>query len=131
MTNMISISGLTKSYQRKPVLNDINLAVKAGQIMGLVGPNGAGKSTCLQALLGLISFDGEINVLGHQPRKNRETGIMETKDDFIARLKKPPEQATTVYKVEIPVKDLPKEGLARSKRDTIHIKEFTNKTLVT
>ena len=51
------------------------------------------------------------NLRNIEPRKNRETGIMETKDDFIARLKKPPEQATTVYKIEIPVKDLPKEGL--------------------
>ncbi|WP_158965521.1 ABC transporter ATP-binding protein [Paraglaciecola sp. L3A3] len=72
MSNMISISGLTKSYQRKPVLTDVNLTVHAGQIMGLVGPNGAGKSTCLQALLGLISFQGEIDVLGYNPHKNRE-----------------------------------------------------------
>jgi ABC-2 type transport system ATP-binding protein len=69
---MVSISGLQKSYKNKQVLNDVNLTLSAGQILGLVGPNGAGKTTCLQALLGLISYDGNIDVLGYNPRKNRE-----------------------------------------------------------
>jgi ABC-2 type transport system ATP-binding protein len=72
MSAMISISGLQKSYKHKQVLNDVNLTLSAGQILGLVGPNGAGKTTCLQALLGLISYDGNIDVLGYNPRKNRE-----------------------------------------------------------
>ena len=72
MSAMISISGLQKSYKNEQVLNDVNLTLSAGQILGLVGPNGAGKTTCLQALLGLISYDGNIDVLGYNPRKNRE-----------------------------------------------------------
>ena len=72
MSAMISISGLHKSYKNKPVLNDVNLTLGAGQILGLVGPNGAGKTTCLQALLGLTSYEGEIDVLGYNPSKNRE-----------------------------------------------------------
>ena len=72
MSAMVSISGLQKSYKNKQVLNDVNLTLSAGQILGLVGPNGAGKTTCLQALLGLISYDGNIDVLGYNPRKNRE-----------------------------------------------------------
>ena len=72
MSAMISISGLHKSYKNKQVLNDVNLTLGAGQILGLVGPNGAGKTTCLQALLGLNSYDGDIDVLGYNPRKNRE-----------------------------------------------------------
>ena len=62
MSAMISISGLQKSYKNEQVLNDVNLTLSAGQILGLVGPNGAGKTTCLQALLGLISYDGNIDV---------------------------------------------------------------------
>ena len=50
MSAMVSISGLQKSYKNKQVLNDVNLTLSAGQILGLVGPNGAGKTTCLQAL---------------------------------------------------------------------------------
>jgi ABC-2 type transport system ATP-binding protein len=71
MAAMISISGLHKSYKNKQVLSDVNLTLEAGQILGLVGPNGAGKTTCLQALLGLTSYEGEIDVLGYNPSKNR------------------------------------------------------------
>jgi len=71
MSPLISISKLNKSYGTKSVISNVDLAIHAGQIVGLVGPNGAGKTTCLQALLGLIDFEGDINVLGHHPRKNR------------------------------------------------------------
>ena len=71
MSAMISISGLQKSYKNKQVLNDVNLTLSAGQILGLVGPNGAGKTTCLQALLGLTCYEGDIDVLGYNPSKNR------------------------------------------------------------
>ncbi len=71
MDSLITISNLTKSYGHKKVLSGVNLSLTAGQIIGLVGPNGAGKTTCLQAILGLTDYDGEINVLGHHPRKDR------------------------------------------------------------
>ncbi|WP_057830157.1 ABC transporter ATP-binding protein [Colwellia sp. TT2012] len=71
MSSLISISNLNKSYGNKKVLSGINLSVNAGQIVGLVGPNGAGKTTCLQAILGLTDFEGDISVLGHHPRKDR------------------------------------------------------------
>jgi len=71
MTALISISGLNKSYNKKSVLKNVNLSVEPGQILGLVGPNGAGKTTCLQALLGLTSYDGNIDVLGYNPNKQR------------------------------------------------------------
>jgi ABC-2 type transport system ATP-binding protein len=71
MSSLISVSGLSKSYGSKKVLSGVNLSLNAGQIVGLVGPNGAGKTTCLQAILGLTDFDGDISVLGHHPRKDR------------------------------------------------------------
>ena len=72
MSELISITGLNKSYGKKHVVSDVNLSVLKGQILGLVGPNGAGKTTCIQSLLGLTDFEGDINVLGHHPRKDRE-----------------------------------------------------------
>ncbi|MFT5676809.1 MAG: ABC-2 type transport system ATP-binding protein [Paraglaciecola sp.] len=72
MTALVSITKLNKSYQDKPVLRDVDLTVNTGQILGLVGPNGAGKTTCLQALLGLISYQGDIDILGYSPNKQRE-----------------------------------------------------------
>jgi len=45
--------------------------VHAGRIVGLIGPNGAGKTTALKAILGLTDFEGELSVLGLDPRKER------------------------------------------------------------
>jgi len=72
MSTLISVSNLTKRYGDKKVVDEVNLTVKAGQILGLVGPNGAGKTTCLQAVLGLTDFTGEVDVLGYNPKNNRE-----------------------------------------------------------
>jgi len=71
MSPLISISKLNKSYGAKNVVSNVDLTINAGQIVGLVGPNGAGKTTCLQAILGLTDFEGDISVLGHHPRKER------------------------------------------------------------
>jgi ABC-2 type transport system ATP-binding protein len=46
--------------------------VEAGRIVGLIGPNGAGKTTVIKAILGLTSFDGELKVLGRDPRTERD-----------------------------------------------------------
>jgi ABC-2 type transport system ATP-binding protein len=62
----IYLSGVGKKY-RFFSLDDINLKVPEGQIMGLIGPNGAGKSTTIRILLGLVHQDrGEVRVLGHR-----------------------------------------------------------------
>lgn len=71
MNEVVSLSQVSKRYKHNNVVDNVNLSVKKGQILGLVGPNGAGKTTCLQAMLGLISYQGEIEVLGFEPRKNR------------------------------------------------------------
>lgn len=72
MSDLISINGLTKRYKSKAVVNQVDLTVGAGQILGLVGPNGAGKTTCLQAMLGLIDYDGQVEMLGLNPRTQRQ-----------------------------------------------------------
>lgn len=72
MSSLISISNLCKSYGSTSVVDNVNLTITSGQILGLVGPNGAGKTTCLHAILGLADFDGDISVLGLNPRTQRE-----------------------------------------------------------
>jgi ABC-2 type transport system ATP-binding protein len=69
---VISARKLRKAYQNKLALNDTNLAIEAGRIIGLIGPNGAGKTTALKAILGLTSFEGELQVLGLDPRRQRD-----------------------------------------------------------
>jgi len=71
MTAMIQALGLSKHYGRKKVLEDVNLEIPAGRIVGVIGPNGAGKTTLLQALLGLKSVRGTIRMAGFNPRTDR------------------------------------------------------------
>ena len=61
----IDMSGVGKTY-RFFSLENIELKLPRGEIMGLIGPNGAGKSTTIRILLGLVHQDhGDVRVLGH------------------------------------------------------------------
>ncbi|MEA2162317.1 MAG: type transport system ATP-binding protein [Thermoanaerobaculia bacterium] len=68
----IEARGLRKSYGATVALDGIDLHVEEGRILGLIGPNGAGKSTALNAILGLTPYQGELNVLGHEPWSERD-----------------------------------------------------------
>jgi ABC-2 type transport system ATP-binding protein len=68
----IEARGLRKVFGDKEILNGIDLRVEAGRILGVIGPNGAGKTTLLNAILGLTSYDGELNVLGRDPWRERD-----------------------------------------------------------
>ena len=68
----IEARGLRKTFGTTVALNDVNLRVEEGRILGIVGPNGAGKSTALLAILGLIACEGELKVLGRDPRTERD-----------------------------------------------------------
>jgi ABC-2 type transport system ATP-binding protein len=69
---VVSAHGLHKAYKNKLALDNASLEIEAGKIIGLIGPNGAGKTTALKAILGLIPFDGELKVLGRDPRTQRD-----------------------------------------------------------
>ena len=71
MTTIIEARGLTKNYGDTPALRGIDLNVQAGRIVGLIGPNGSGKTTAIKSILGLTGFDGELKVLGKDPRTER------------------------------------------------------------
>ena len=69
---VISARGLRKAYKNKLALDGTTFEVPTGRIIGLIGPNGAGKTTALKAILGLIPFEGELRVLGRDPRTERD-----------------------------------------------------------
>jgi ABC-2 type transport system ATP-binding protein len=71
MSAIISAKGLTKRYGKQLAVDDISFDIPAGRIVGLIGPNGSGKTTTLKAALGLIPFEGELSVLGKDPRTQR------------------------------------------------------------
>jgi ABC-2 type transport system ATP-binding protein len=68
----IEARGLRKAYRTTVALDGVNLSVKEGHILGLIGPNGAGKTTALNAILGLIPYQGELKVLGRDPWNERD-----------------------------------------------------------
>ena len=71
MTTLIKADRLSKRYGTLRALDDVSFNIEAGRIVGLIGPNGAGKTTALKAILGLAHFEGELDVLGHDPRTQR------------------------------------------------------------
>ena len=68
----IEARGLRKTFGSTIALDSINLRVEEGRILGLIGPNGAGKSTALNAILGLIAYQGQLKVLGRDPWAERD-----------------------------------------------------------
>lgn len=71
MDPIIKISNLGKQYDGKTVLQDINLEIYPGQVIGYIGPNGAGKSTTVKILCGIIQdYMGDVWVKGRNLRDN-------------------------------------------------------------
>jgi ABC-2 type transport system ATP-binding protein len=68
---VIRAQGLTRRYGSTVALDGVDLEIPAGRIVGLIGPNGAGKTTALKAILGLGPFEGQLEVLGLDPRRQR------------------------------------------------------------
>ncbi|ALC84052.1 MULTISPECIES: ABC transporter ATP-binding protein [Bacillus] len=60
----VTISNLSKSYQSRSVLADINFSIKKGEIFGLLGPSGSGKTTLIKMIIGMEKpNEGEVHVL--------------------------------------------------------------------
>ena len=68
----IEARGLRKTFGTTVALDGVDFRVEEGRILGIIGPNGAGKTTALNAVLGLIPYQGELRVLGRDPWKERD-----------------------------------------------------------
>ncbi len=72
-TPALEVHNLTASYNRKPVLWDIDFQLPQGQLIGIVGPNGSGKTTLLKSIMGLMEPDsGYVNLFGKKLDDVRE-----------------------------------------------------------
>ena len=69
---VIEARGLRKAFGTTIALDGIDLRIEEGRILGLIGPNGAGKTTALNAIVGLIPYQGELKVLGRAPWNERD-----------------------------------------------------------
>ncbi|NLA61175.1 MAG: ABC transporter ATP-binding protein [Firmicutes bacterium] len=64
---------LHKEYDRHPVVKDLNLAIRPGEVYGLLGPNGSGKSTTIRMLTGILEpTKGTVSVCGHDMKRSPE-----------------------------------------------------------
>jgi len=68
----IEARGLRKAFGTTVALDSVDLRVEEGRILGLIGPNGAGKTTALNAIVGLVPFQGQLSVLGRNPWTDRD-----------------------------------------------------------
>jgi ABC-2 type transport system ATP-binding protein len=68
----IEARGLRKAFGTTMALDGVDFRVEEGRILGIIGPNGAGKTTALNAMLGLIPYQGELRILGRDPWKERD-----------------------------------------------------------
>lgn len=68
----IEARGLRKAFGTTLALDNVDLRINEGRILGLIGPNGAGKTTALNAILGLTPYEGELKVLGRNPWAARQ-----------------------------------------------------------
>ncbi|MEM1954144.1 MAG: ABC transporter ATP-binding protein [Nitrososphaerota archaeon] len=60
----VEIRGLSKRFGERLALDSISLEVQRGESVLLMGPNGAGKTTLLRCVVGMLSFEGEVRVMG-------------------------------------------------------------------
>jgi len=72
-TSVVAVRGLRKSYGGRVVVDDLDLDVAFGEVVGLIGANGAGKTTTVECLQGLRHPDaGTVRVLGLDPVKDAD-----------------------------------------------------------
>ena len=66
--NLVHIAGLTKNYGTFTAIDNMNLTLPAGRVIGLLGPNGSGKTTLIKLLAGLLTqYQGSIAINGRVP----------------------------------------------------------------
>lgn len=76
---VLEVVNLSKSFGKRKVLNNINLTIHEGDIVGLIGPNGAGKTTLIKTILSLYKYDsGSVSICGYDTKKDLEDALSKT-----------------------------------------------------
>jgi lipopolysaccharide export system ATP-binding protein len=104
MMATLEARNLAKAYGKRPIVKDVSMSVKQGEIVGLLGPNGAGKTTCFYMIIGLVNQDnGTITIdnsditalpmhgrarrgLGYLPQEPSVFGKLSVEDNILAIL---------------------------------------------
>jgi ABC-2 type transport system ATP-binding protein len=90
MNPTITVEQVSKSFNKKQVLNDVHLTIEKGQLYGLIGPSGAGKTTLVKMIVGMEKADsGTIHVLNEKMpnlKLLQEIGYMAQADSLYVEL---------------------------------------------
>ncbi len=79
MSYILKTCNLTKAYDGKPVVSDVNIHISKGEIYGFLGPNGAGKTTVMKMIANLVKpTGGEIEIFGEK--------LMDNSYEFLKRI---------------------------------------------
>ena len=71
--NAVEIKGLTKQYGKFTALDNLNIEVRKGEVLGYLGPNGSGKTTTIRLMLGMIKPSaGQVTIFGKDAQKQKE-----------------------------------------------------------
>ena len=88
MTYAIEVNNVSKSFNKKPVLSNINFKIEAGEIVALLGKNGAGKTTLIRLLNDLITKDSGTVKIFEQVKPDRNLiGVMSQNSVRLDRVK--------------------------------------------
>lgn len=125
MNEVIKINELEFNYGNKRVLNNINLTINSGEIVGLIGENGAGKTTLLNILLGLLPSNHQVTILGGKPgekKARQKIGSMLQGDMVLANVTVAEIIAETAAQYDQPV-------VVAELLQNLGLKEYENKLL--
>ncbi|SIT03766.1 ABC-2 type transport system ATP-binding protein [Kaistella chaponensis] len=78
---MLEVRNLNVSFKNQKVLQDFNLNIENGEIVGILGKNGAGKTTFFESLYRSVKFSGEV-ILENQHLKREQISYLETENYF-------------------------------------------------
>jgi len=109
---ILKIDKINTGYHKKPVLFDISMTVKPGEIVSIIGPNGAGKSTILKAVSGILRlWDGDIFYEGVSIKKNTTAQNINLGLTFCPQGNRVFDELTVMDNLEIGGFNLPKKVL--------------------
>lgn len=124
MSAVVSARNLSKRFGSTIAVDNISFEIPAGRIIGLIGPNGSGKTTALKAILGLSTYEGQLNVLGFDPHTQRDELMKEV--CFIADVAVLPRWISVGQAIEFVAGVHPKFNRAKCEAYLSHTKLKTN-----
>lgn len=81
---VVRVAGFAKRYKKEVAVDGVSLAVRRGEIYGLIGPDGAGKSSLMKAIAGVLTYDGgNIDVFGTSIDSERAAERIKEKVGFL------------------------------------------------